>query len=142
MKRTAPLLVAALLALAEQPSAQEGPESRGITPRVRLEEIVSGHLEELNGKFKFRVTELTIQPGGRLGAHHHAGPGIRMVAAGELTFVQAGKATIYRAGDYFYESGNVVHTAENRTKAPVRVVVFEILPAQWSGPTAILPRTF
>jgi quercetin dioxygenase-like cupin family protein len=65
-----------------------------------------------------------------------------MVTAGELTFIQAGKEMVYRPGDYFYESGNVVHTAENRTKAPVRVTFFEILPVDWSGPTVILPKAY
>jgi quercetin dioxygenase-like cupin family protein len=140
MKSTATAFLAALLACGAV-SAQQ-PESRGITPRIKLEEAVFGHLAELNGKFKLRVTEVSFAPGARLGAHHHVGPGIRMVTAGELTFIQAGKATVYRPGDYFYESGNVVHTAENRTKAPVRVTFFEILPVDWSGPTVILPKAY
>ncbi len=141
MKLPAPMLFIALLAAAGSPAAQQ-PESRGITPRIKLEEVLSGHLTELNGKFKVRATEISFEPGARLGAHHHVGPGIRLVAAGELTFVQAGKATVYRRGDYFYESGNVVHTAENRTNAPVRVIFFEILPAQWSSATVIAPKSF
>jgi quercetin dioxygenase-like cupin family protein len=116
-------------------------ESNGITPKVKLEETVYGHLEELNGRFKLRATELTFAPGAKLGPHHHAGPGLRHVAAGELTFVQAGKATIYKAGDYFYESGDIVHTAENRTNKPVRVIFFEVLPAAWSGASVIPPKS-
>ncbi|HXU41014.1 MAG TPA: cupin domain-containing protein [Burkholderiales bacterium] len=138
MKSTATGFLAALLACGAVLAQQ--PENRGITPRIKLEETVFGHLTELNGKFKLRVTELSFAPGARLGPHHHAGPGIRMVTAGALTFVQAGKETVYGPGDYFYESGNVVHTAENRTKAPVRVTFFEILPVDWSGPTVILPK--
>lgn len=132
----------ALLQVSQCAIAQQKVESVGITPLVKLEETVSGHLTELNGKFKLRVTELTFAPGASLGPHHHAGPGIRLVLAGELTFTQAGKATVYRTGDYFFESGNVVHTAQNKTNSPVRVAFFEILPVSWSGPSLIPPKAY
>jgi quercetin dioxygenase-like cupin family protein len=85
---------------------------------------------------------VTFEPGGSLGEHHHAGPGIRFVVAGKLTFVQAGKPTIYQAGDYFYESGNVVHTASNKTTSPVRVIFVEVLPTPWAGPSTIPPKAY
>ena len=122
--------------------AQQKVEAHGITPSVKLEEIISGHLNELNGKFKLRVTELTFAPGAKLGEHHHVGPGIRLVLTGELTFVQAGKVTVYKAGDYFFESGNVVHIAQNSTKAAARVAFFEILPVQLPGPSLIPPKAY
>ena len=100
------LLAFILLASSACAFPQQKVEAVGITPAVKLEELVSGHLTELNGKFKLRVTELTFAPGASLGVHHHAGPGVRLVLSGELTFMQAGKATTYRAGDYFYESGS------------------------------------
>jgi quercetin dioxygenase-like cupin family protein len=136
------LLLLALLQFSAGAIAQHKVESVGITPAVKLEEVISGHLTELNGKFKLRVTELTFAPGASLGVHHHAGPGVRLVLSGELSFVQAGKTTIYRAGDYFYESGNVVHTASNASKAPVRVAFFEVLAVQWSGPSVTPPRAY
>lgn len=116
-------------------------QSQGVSSRVKLEETVYGHLQELNGKYKFRASEVTIAPGGKLGPHHHAGPGVRYIAAGELTFVEGGKATIYKAGDFFYESGNIVHTAENKAKVPVRIVFFEVLPVQWTGVSVIEPKS-
>ena len=115
-------------------------QSQGVRPKLKLEETVYGHLEELNGKYKFRASEVTFAPGAKLGPHHHAGPGMRYVAAGEITFLEGGKATVYKTGDFFYESGDIVHTAENKTKAPVRIVFFEILPAQWSGVSVIAPK--
>jgi quercetin dioxygenase-like cupin family protein len=136
------LVLFALVQLSECAIAQQNVETVGITPLVKLEEVISGHLNDLNGKFKLRVTEFTLEPGASLGAHHHAGPGIRLVLSGELTFTQAGKAIIYKAGDYFFESGNVVHTAGNETKAPVRLAFFEILPVQWSGPSLIPPKAY
>ncbi len=133
-------LLAMLALAAGAAAAQPAPETRGVTSSIRLEKSEVGHLDELRGKIKVRAAELVIAPGGYLGAHHHAGPGIRYVAAGELTFVQGGRNTVYRAGDFFHESGDIVHTAHNYGKVPVRVIMFEVLPARWSGASAIPPK--
>ena len=37
-------------------------QSQGVSSKVKLEETVYGHLEELNGKYKFRATEVVIAP--------------------------------------------------------------------------------
>ena len=120
--------------------AQPKVEASGIGVQVKIEEAIYGHLTELNGKFKLRAAEVSFEPGALLGPHHHAGPGLRYIVSGELTFIQAGKAHVYKAGDYFYESGDVVHTAQNKGSAPLRVIFFEVLPVQWSGPSMIQPK--
>ena len=122
---------------ADRLSAQEKVEVRGITSAIKLEEIIFGHLTELNGKYKLRATEVTFAPGGFLGVHHHVGPGIRDVLSGEVTFTEGGRATIYRAGDYFFETGNLAHTAENKGSEPLRILFLEILPNEWTAPTVI-----
>ena len=99
--------------------------------------VVTGYLSDLNGRFRLRVTEVTYDPSGYIGPHHHVGPGIRCVTAGELTYVQPDKNTVYRAGDCFFESGDVTHTAHNATDKPVVLLNFQILPADWSGGSAI-----
>ena len=66
------------------------------TSEVKLEAAVSGHLEQLNNKFKLRASETVYQPGGYIGEHHHVGPGIRYIASGELTYIQGDRTTIYR----------------------------------------------
>jgi len=140
MMRIAPLLVMALLSGASPAAAQDKVEARGITPVVKLEEVIFGHLTALNDRFKLRATEVTFAPGGFLGGHHHAGPGIRYVIAGELTFSEGGQSTVYKAGDYFFETGNLAHTAENRTDQPLRILFVEVLPKEWDGPTVVPPR--
>lgn len=134
------LFVVALLGGAGRLAAQENVEIRGITSAIKLEEVVFGHLSELNGKFKLRATEVTFAPGGYLGVHHHVGPGIRYVLSGEVTFTEVGRATIYKAGDYFFETGNVAHTAENKANVPLRILFVEILPRDWATPTVISPK--
>ena len=119
-------------------NAQQKVEVKGQSSKVKLNQVVSGYLSELNGKYQLRVSETTYEPGGSVGPHHHAGPGIRCITAGEFTDVLAdGKTTIYKAGDCFYESGNVSHSPRNATDKPLVLLVFEILPASLSGGSAI-----
>ena len=110
---------------------------QGQRSALKLEHVVAGHLTELNGRYKLRVTEVTYDPAGFIGEHHHAGPGIRCVTAGELTYVQSDKTTVYRPGDCFFESGDITHTAFNRTDKPVVLLNFEVLPADWAEGSAI-----
>jgi quercetin dioxygenase-like cupin family protein len=131
------LLFVALLGAAGRLAAQESVEMRGITSAVKLEEVVFGHLTELNGKYKKRATEVTFAPGGYLGVHHHVGPGIRYVLSGEVTFTEGGRATVYKAGEYFFETGNLAHTAENNSNMPLRLLFVELLPKNWAAPTVI-----
>lgn len=120
--------------------AQQTVDRKGAASTIKLQQVVSGHLTEINGKYKLQVTETTYEPGGYTGEHHHVGPGIRYVVSGELTFVEEGKTTVYRAGDYFYEAGNITNAAYNKSSSPVRVLIFEILPADWKGGSAVPPK--
>ena len=128
------LPVVALFGGADRSAAQEKVEVRGITSVIKLNEVLFGHVTELNGKFKIRATEFTLEPGAYLGVHHHVGPGVRYVISGELTFTEGGQATIYKTGDYYFETGNLAHTAENKTSLPLRVLVVDILPKDWMVP--------
>jgi quercetin dioxygenase-like cupin family protein len=141
MMRLMLLLFVVLLCGTLRLAAQQTVEARGIKSEVKIEEVIFGHLIELNGKFKLRATEFTFAPGGYLGVHHHVGPGIRYVISGELTFAEGGQETIYKAGDYYFETGNLAHTAENKTSQPLRVLVVEILPKDWTAPALILPKS-
>jgi len=114
-------------------------EKKGQTSKIILEHDVQGHLTELNGKYKLRVSETVYDPGGFIGVHHHAGPGIRLIEEGELRYVQPDKTTIYKKGDAFFESGDVTHTAYNDGKTPVRLLNFELLPVTWQGPSTYPP---
>jgi quercetin dioxygenase-like cupin family protein len=114
MRRFTLLLLVALLGGTDRLAAQETVETRGITSEIKIDEVIFGHLTELNGKFKLRATELTFAPDGYVGVHHHVGPGIRYVISGELTFAEGGQETIYKAGEYYFETGNLAHTAQKR----------------------------
>jgi len=112
-------------------------DTKGLVAKIKFESVLSGFLTELNGKYKLRVTELTLEPGGHVGEHNHVGPGIRQVTSGYMTYVLPDKTVVYGPGDFFFESGDVNHTVYNKTDAPMVHVLFEILPAELKGPSLI-----
>ena len=116
-------------------------ERKDVDSKVKLEQVVSGYLTELNGKYKLTITETTFKPGGHVAEHHHVGPGIRVMTAGELTLIDAGRTRIYKAGDIFYESGDVTTSAYNKGNVPAVVLNFEILPVDWKGGSAVPPKS-
>src|SRR5262245_19227553 len=130
----------ALVSPGETAGQNPGPrvDTKGLTAKIKFESVLSGYLGELNGKYKLRVTELVLEPGGYVGEHHHAGPGIRQVTSGYMTYVLPDKTLVYGPGDFFFESGDINHTAQNKTDAPMVHVLFEILPADHKGPS-IMP---
>jgi len=137
VKTAALVALAAVMVVPAPGSGGEQVAKQGQHAALKLEHVVAGHLSELNGRYKLRVTEVTYDPAGFIGEHHHAGPGIRCVTQGELTYVQSGKTTVYRAGECFYESGDITHTASNRTVKPTVLLNFEVLPADWTDSSAI-----
>jgi quercetin dioxygenase-like cupin family protein len=112
-------------------------ERSGISAELKRENLVTGNLSELNGKYKLRVASVTYEVGGFIGNHHHAGPGLRCVFEGQLTYVQEGVSNVFGPGDCFYEPGDVDHHAQNKGQVPVRLFNFQILPESWEGSSAI-----
>jgi quercetin dioxygenase-like cupin family protein len=143
---TVPLIAPVSAWLASPPSAAAqgaGPgkvDTKGLTAKIKYEHVLAGYLTEVNGRYKLRVTELVLEPGGYVGEHHHVGPGIRQVTSGHMTYVLPDRTLVYGPGDFFFESGDVTHTAQNRTEAPMVHVLFEILPADHKGPSIMPAR--
>lgn len=119
------------------PPLVNGVEMSGMNSTIMLEKPVSGHLVSLNGRYKLRGTLTIFEPGGYMGGHHHAGPGMRYVLAGELTYVEGGRTRVFRRGDWFYESGDTLHTVANHSAGRDTILNFEILPADWYGPSTM-----
>jgi quercetin dioxygenase-like cupin family protein len=132
----------ALLAQASQARAQVGinpvrVDTKGLVAKIKFEAPIEGLLKEINGKYKLRVTELTLAPGGHVGEHNHEGPGIRQVTSGYMTYVLPDKTVVYGPGDFFFESGDINHTVFNKTDQPMVHVLFEVLPVALNGPSLI-----
>jgi quercetin dioxygenase-like cupin family protein len=94
LQTVAALPFAALLARAGEASAQAAAgtapvrvDTKGLAARIKFEQAISGPLSEVNGRYKLRVTELVLAPGGHVGEHNHVGPGIRQVTEGRMTYV-------------------------------------------------------
>ena len=131
-------LFTTLLAIISYAQSNNGVVERsGMHADLKIEQLITGNLTELNGKYKLRVAVVTYEPGGFVGNHHHAGPGLRCVFAGHLTYVQQGVTNVYGPGDCFYESGNVDHHARNNGNEAVKLFNFQILPREWTGSSAI-----
>jgi quercetin dioxygenase-like cupin family protein len=111
--------------------------TQGLTAKIKFEHVLAGFLTELNGRYKLRVTELTLAPGGTVGEHNHVGPGIRLVTSGHMTYVLPEHTIVYSPGEFFFESGDINHTVYNKTNAPMVHLLFEILPADLQGPLLI-----
>jgi quercetin dioxygenase-like cupin family protein len=116
-------------------------EMKGMMPKIKQEDVISGYLTELNGKYKLRVTEVTVEPGGYMGEHHHLGPGIRLITSGQMSYGLPDKTLVYGPGDSFFEAGDVTHTMQNKGDVPLKFLLFEILLADLKGPSLIPPRS-
>jgi quercetin dioxygenase-like cupin family protein len=142
LQAVALLPLVGLAVRADQASAQTAGspvkvDTKGLVAKIKFEAPLAGFLTEINGKYKLRVTELTLAAGGHVGEHNHVGPGIRQVTSGYMTYVLPDKTVVYGPGDFFFESGDINHTVFNKTNEPMVHVLFEILPADLGGPSLI-----
>jgi quercetin dioxygenase-like cupin family protein len=99
-------ILVAGLAFLYHPAVAEGQTQReplkvattDVTATIKYEAIVDGVLTELNGKYKLRVTEITIAPGGHVGDHNHLSPGIRQMTAGTMQYILPDRTVTYGPG--------------------------------------------
>ena len=140
-------VVNGLVLFGQAPSAQAPAsqglkvDTKGVTASILYEAVIAGgHIPEVRGKFKLRITELVIAPGGYVGDHNHLGPGIRQMTEGQMQYIMPDKTVVYRLGDYFFETGDVSHRVLNNSDKPNRHLLFEILPVDVAGPSLIPPR--
>ncbi len=132
--------LAALFLVAATAARADGVDLKGFHATVKAELADLGHLSELNGKYRLRVTEVSMDPGGYMHAHHHLGPGLRCIQSGEMKYEIGGTTTIYKAGDCFTETGAMTHESSNVGAAPVVLLNFELLPAAMpEGKGSIIP---
>ncbi|HYL13400.1 MAG TPA: cupin domain-containing protein [Terriglobales bacterium] len=120
---------------AQTPSSQSMVEMKGVKPSLKLQTPLEGFMTALNGKLDLRASEVEFTPGGEVRDHYHFGPGIRRVMDGELTLVypDTNKEQVVRAGDYFYESGDVNIWAVNRGSQTARLLIVELVPRDWKS---------
>jgi quercetin dioxygenase-like cupin family protein len=115
-------------------------DTKGVTAKIKFEAVLGGFLTELNGKYKLRVTEINIAPGGYVGEHNHLGPGIRLMTSGRMDYLMPTQTIVYGPGDYFFETGDMSHKVVNNTESTCQHLLFEILPKDVVGPSLIPPK--
>lgn len=97
------VLILGSLMLSAQAQEQVKVDTKGVTASILYEAPISGgHVPELVGKYKLRVTEIAIAAGGYVGHHNHLGPGIRQMTEGEMDYILPDETVVYRAGDFFF----------------------------------------
>jgi len=133
------VLIFAFSALSAQAQETSKVDTKGVTASILFEApITGGHVSELEGEYKLRVTEIAIGAGGHVGDHNHLGPGIRQMTEGEMDYIMPDETVVYREGDFFFETGDVSHRVES--PQPSKHLLLEILPIDVEGPSLILPR--
>lgn len=84
------------------------------------------------GVSDLHVVEVTIQPGGTIGWHHHVGPSFVVVKSGTATFYQGADPTctpqVLPAGSSLFEPGGDVHIVRNEGSEPLVNVVVQLIP--------------
>ncbi len=79
--------------------------------------------------FNSKVTRVVFPPAFKTPAHTHDGPGPRYVVKGALKVIEGNKTAIYKAGDVFWETGELM-SVENLSNAPAELILFEMLPVK------------
>jgi len=115
-------LTAVLLINIKTVSAQEKPI---LNRTLLLENKVELPSNSVNAK----VIRVAFPPAFKTPWHTHEGPGPRYVVKGKLKVVEGGKTNIYKVGDVFWESGNLM-SVENMGEDPAELIIFELAPVK------------
>jgi quercetin dioxygenase-like cupin family protein len=105
--------------------ARHGEEGGAKVAQLSRRDIV----EKLDGKdARVTVEEVTIEPGGQVRSHHHAGPVFGYVLEGEYEHaLDDDSVTTYKAGDAFYEPSGCVHRVTRNPDARRRTRLLAVI---------------
>jgi quercetin dioxygenase-like cupin family protein len=88
------------------------------------------------GRYAFRASVTTVDPGAQIPFHVHEYPGIRYMLEGALTISWKDNSTqTYSAGSTYYEGAGVNHptremSVSNPLNVPARVLIIELVPTK------------
>src|SRR5437762_719290 len=87
-------------------------------------------VEKLDGKdARATVEEVTIEPGGQVRPHRHAGPVFGYILGGEYEHALGDDpVTTYKAGDTFYEPTGCVHRVTRNPSARAKTRLLAVIP--------------
>ena len=75
------------------------------------------------------VIQVQFPKGFKTPEHTHEGPGPRYVVRGQLRVVDSGESKVYKAGEVFWETGDLM-TVENVGLGEAEIIIFEMAPAK------------
>lgn len=106
-----------------QPPAQTIGQSEELLRSLDL----TGELDSGKGR-PLRMRRITLQPGGALALHNHAGrPAVTYMLQGEMTYhYDDGRDVVVRPGDGFAEGRATTHWGENTGKVPAVWIAVDI----------------
>jgi quercetin dioxygenase-like cupin family protein len=115
MNRTFLALVVCAVGVGGMALARHDEKGGAKVTRLSRRDIV----EKLDGKdARVTVEEVTIEPGGRVAPHRHAGPVFGYVLEGEYEHaLDDDPVTTHKAGDTFYEPTGCVHRVTRNPNA-------------------------
>lgn len=101
------------------------------TPASQLEKVLAEQAEIAGGVYEVRVIEATIDPKTAGVWHVHPTPVYLYITEGEVTMEVEGKEPrVFKAGEALAEPLDVDMRGVNTSDQPVKLVVFQISPAE------------
>lgn len=88
------------------------------------------------GKYAFKASVSTVDPGGEIPSHTHKYPGLRYMLEGALTIRWKGQGSqTFSAGSTYFEPAGENHpdegmSATNPLGVPARVLIIELVPVE------------
>jgi len=100
------------------------------TPVLNTRTTLTGQTITVPANPEVRVVTVVFQPGDRLPVHKHPYPHYVYVLEGTLTItnVETGKVTEMKQGSFFAEMIDTWHYGENKTAAPIKLLVIDQVP--------------
>jgi quercetin dioxygenase-like cupin family protein len=98
------------------------------TPVLNRKVLMENKVELTNKHVTAKTIRVTFPPAFKTPQHTHEGPGPRYVVKGKLKVIEGGKTNIYKAGDVFWESGQLM-SVENLSGQVAEMIIVELVPA-------------
>lgn len=88
--------------------------------------LMEKKVELASKNVKTKTLRVVFPPSFKTPWHTHEGPGPRYVVKGKLKVTEGGRTTIYKAGDVFWESGQLM-SVENISDQTGELIIIELV---------------
>jgi len=98
----------------------------GEKPVLKRTVLIENKVELTSKNVNAKTIRVIFPPSFKTPWHTHEGPGPRYVVKGKLKVVEGGKTNIYKAGDVFWESGQLM-SVENISDQIGELIIVELV---------------